>query len=68
MNFTAAMKIPNFRGLLASLLRLHRGLVPDCTDKSVHFRLNLLYENPKVQVVVLVVIIAVVVVICCCVV
>ena len=40
MNFTAAMRISNCRGLLASLLRLLRSLVLEGTPKSVHFRLK----------------------------
>ena len=40
INFTAAMRISNCRGLLVSLLRICLSLVSECTDKHVHFRLN----------------------------
>ena len=35
MNFTAAMRTSNSRGLLASLLKLHLSLVPESTPKRV---------------------------------
>ena len=45
MNFTAALGISNFGELRASFQRL-RSLVSELTDKSVHFGLDFLHENP----------------------
>ena len=45
-NPTAAPRIPNYRGSLASLLRLHCSLAPQGTHKRVHLRLKILYQSP----------------------
>ena len=60
MNFTAAIRISNFRMLLPSFLRL-LSFVSERTDKSVHFRLNFLYSMSIVVAVIVVVVVVVVV-------
>ena len=70
MNFTAALRISNCRGSLASLPRLQCSLVPKGTRKCVHLRLKIYIKVHKAQieqkrnvVVVVVVVIVIVVVV-----